>query len=524
MDESEFETQLDLGPRAIGAYARLSYSMWYALAEFIDNSTQSRLNYGGIIDDVLANEGTPLVVEISHNRLKRKLRIRDNSIGMSRNDLIDALRIAYPTPDSKGRSKYGMGMKTAACWIGENWQVVTAEWSSGIEWTAEFNVPDVIRGAGIPIRPRTVSADEHYTEIIISELNRSIQGRTEENIREYLGSMYRFDLLDGTLKLIYNDEPITAPDEREYDTDEHGETYKRAFETEINGHSVKGWVGVLRKGAGGRKYGGFSLFQNRRQIQGFPAAWKPKAIFGGVDDEGANNLIAQRLTGVIELDGFDVSHTKDAILFRDDEQDDLERFLYEITKDYRDYASRRRGDGQRGRPWNREKVKELIAGMRKEFTTDEMKDSAVDMLPPLETILANNRKQVESLTEDEEAATFEILPDLRVVVSLQERSENDPYLTISAGAQAGVLHVIVNNLHPYYADLDSPDAQEECLRQYIYDAIAEYQVSKLFGKVNPDAVRRKKNSLLHAKALHAENAATTLQTGEYEAIVKGGNG
>lgn len=522
-DEREFETTLSVGPSAIGAYSRLSYTMWHALAEFIDNSTQSRLNYGRIIDEVLSKEGTPLVVEISHDRLRKTLRIRDNSIGMSRDDLVNGLKIAHPTPDSRGRSKYGMGMKTAACWIGERWHVVTTEWASGVEWTAKIDVPSVASGGSIPVTPREVDADEHYTEIVISDLNRNIYGRTEENIREYLGSMYRYDLREGTLKLIYNGEEICSPGENEFDTDEHGSPYKREFETAINGHTVRGWVAVLRKGKGGRKYGGFSLFQNRRQIQGFPTAWKPRAIFGGVDDEGANNLIAQRLTGLIELDGFEVSHTKDAILFRDEEQEDLEAYLAEITKDYRDYASRRRGDGERGKPWSREKVKELIEGMKKEFTTDEIRDAAADLLPPLETIVANNQKQVNSLTEEEEAASFDVLPELKVRVWLQERSENDPYLTISAGAELGVLHVIINNLHAYYADIDSPDAKEECLRQYIYDAVAEYQVTKLFGKVNPDAIRRKKNSLLQAKALHAENAAVAIQNDEYEAIVKGGN-
>lgn len=524
MNEQEFEASLSVGPRAIGAYSRLSYTMWYALAEFIDNSTQSRLNYGSIIDEVLSKEGTPLVVEITHDRIRKTLRIRDNSIGMSRDDLVNALKIAHPTSDSKGRSKYGMGMKTAACWIGERWRVVTAEWASGIEWTADIDVPRVASGDKISVTPKRVKTDEHYTEIVISRLNRNIYGRTEENIREYLGSMYRYDLREGSLKLIYNGEEIPAPGENEFDTDEHGKPYKREFDTTINGRAVRGWVGVLRKGNGGRKFGGFSLFQNRRQIQGFPAAWKPRAIFGGVDDEGSNNLIAQRLTGLIELDGFEVSHTKDAILFRDDEQEQLETYLAEITKDFKTYASRRRGAGDRGKPWSREKVKELIEGMKKEFTTDEIKDAAVDLLPPLETILANNQKQVDSLTEDEEAASFDVLPDLKVRVWLQERSENDPYLTVTVAAEPGVLHVIINNLHPYYADIESQDAKEECLRQYIYDAVAEYQVSKLFGKVNPDAVRRKKNSLLYAKALHAENAASTIQNSEYEAIVKGGNG
>ena len=113
----QLEAELTVGPKAIDAYSRLSYTMWFALAEFVDNSTQSRLNYGNLIDEVLVQEGRPLVVSIYHDRLNKTLVIEDNSIGMSKDDLIAALRIANPTPDSRGRSKYGMGMKTAACWI-----------------------------------------------------------------------------------------------------------------------------------------------------------------------------------------------------------------------------------------------------------------------------------------------------------------------------------------------------------------------------------------------------------------------
>src|SRR6185503_9338502 len=113
--------------------------------------------------------------------------IKDNSIGMSKEDLVDALRIAYPTKDSKGRSKYGMGMKTAACWIGRKWQIVTCEWASGREWTAEVDVQGIAHdGKKIPLTVREVSKDLHYTKIVMTELHRNIQQRTEDTIKAYL--------------------------------------------------------------------------------------------------------------------------------------------------------------------------------------------------------------------------------------------------------------------------------------------------------------------------------------------------
>jgi hypothetical protein len=101
-----------------------------------------------------------------------------------------------------------------------------------------------------------------------------------------------------------------------------------------------------------------------------------------VDDEGANNLVAQRLTGLIELDEkFPISHTKDAILFEDEEEEELENTLYRLTKDYRDYAQRRRG--KRGHPLTRSNVSDLVDSLKAEFASSEMKDAVANsLLPP----------------------------------------------------------------------------------------------------------------------------------------------
>jgi hypothetical protein len=505
------ETELTIGPKAIDAYSRLSYTMWFALAEFVDNSTQSRLNYDSLLNDILKSEGAPLTVDIVHNRQTKEISIEDNSIGMTKADLIAALKIANPTADSKGRSKYGMGMKTAACWLGKKWKVVTCEFGSGEEWTAEVDVDAIANNhAKVPLSVKSVDRSCHYTKVIVSGLRRVIQKRTEEVIRTYLGSMYMFDLRknsDGTvpLKLTYNGEEVLPPDELQWDTDPSGKPMMHMLpEKRIGDKLITGWVGVLRKG--GRKFGGFSLFQNKRQIQGFPTAWKPKAIYGGVDDEGANNLIAQRLTGVLLLDGFVVSHTKDAVLFQEDEEDEIEKFLVEQSKDYRDYAQTRRGP--RGQVWSKDKVRDLVETMREEFTSTEIKDALnTASLPPIEVISANNQQQVKTLTKEDEVARLDILPDLTIIVSVKESSEYEPHVTLAAAAEPGIMHVIINGLHPYYQSLESKDAVDECVQQYIYDAVAEYKTSKLIGQVYPNSVRRLKDGLLRSRAVRIDNAA-----------------
>ncbi|GHU18214.1 hypothetical protein FACS189475_03330 [Betaproteobacteria bacterium] len=515
-----FETELTVGPKAIDAYSRLSYTMWFALAEFVDNSTQSRLNYGNLINEALREEGCPLTVSIIHDRPNKTLTIEDNSIGMSKNDLVAALRIAHPTPDSKGRSKYGMGMKTAACWIGAHWTVATCELGSGEEWTATVDVDAIANhGAKVPLTMRTVSRDDHYTRVTISSLRRVIQKRSEETIKDYLGSMYMFDLRPDpdvkdqvALKLTYNGEEVTPPQESDWDSDPSGTLMRRDLPTfsVVNGKTIKGWIGVLRKG--GRKYGGFSMFQNGRQIQGFPNAWKPNVIFGGVDDEGANNLIAQRLTGVLLLDGFGVSHTKDKVLFEGEEEEALEKFLVAETKAYAEYAKSRRGSG-RGPKWSKEQVRDLVKDMQTEFISAEIKDALNNAaLPPMETIVANNLQQRQSLTVDDEIGRLDILPDLQVRISLKETSPYEPHVTfVPGGAEANVIHVIINGLHPYYQTLEAKDAISECVQQYIFDAVAEFKASKLISRVNPDSVRNIKNNLLRARAEQIDNADTEVR-------------
>lgn len=495
----------DIGPGAITAYSRLPYTLWYALAEFIDNSTQSRENYREIIDPVLAEEGSPLTVEINYNPTERSITITDNSIGMSYNRLVAGLKIAQPTGDSRGRSRYGMGMKTAACWIGANWHVRTSEYQSGEEWRAVISVDDIAAGKKIPLTPRKIEKDKHYTEIKIWNLSRTVQKRTEETIMSYLGSMYRMDIRDQRLLILFNGKQVPLPEDLEFAKREDGSDAMEDFKTEIRGKEVTGWFGVLR--TGGRKFGGFSLFTNNRQIKGYPDAWKPRSVFGGVDEEGGNSLVSQRLVGEIHLDGFAVSHTKDAISWQWDEEEKLEKFLVENTAALKRLATSMRTKTPGGKSaWDRERLKEIFAEAKQEFTSEEFRDTVTEAaIPPIEVIQKANQQQVESLSESDMVLE---LPDvgagITVIVAFQDRSENDPHLVFVPSGDK--VTVIINERHPYYVDLeDSSERVKEIILQYVYDAVAEFRVSKRGQRQEPDSVRKLKDQLLRTKMRRLEN-------------------
>src|SRR5947207_1849972 len=106
---------------AILAYRRLSYRPWYAIAEFVDNSTDAyfRKPNRRLLDRAFKAEGTQLEVEVVYDRHSSTLRVDDNSSGMSEAELDDAMVIGRAPKSSGGRSEFGMGMKTAAIWFAD---------------------------------------------------------------------------------------------------------------------------------------------------------------------------------------------------------------------------------------------------------------------------------------------------------------------------------------------------------------------------------------------------------------------
>ncbi len=79
--------EMKIGLDAITSYKRLAYTPWHALAEFVDNSTQSYFDNKGTLDAAFSKEGEALEVSIAYEKDAGELRISDNSIGMSLTDL-----------------------------------------------------------------------------------------------------------------------------------------------------------------------------------------------------------------------------------------------------------------------------------------------------------------------------------------------------------------------------------------------------------------------------------------------------
>jgi histidine kinase/DNA gyrase B/HSP90-like ATPase len=503
---------LELGPEIIRSYRRLNYTAWHAMAEFVDNSTQSYFNNRVVLDEAYARETAErqgrgeegavcLEVSIIYDKSGRgKLRIVDTAMGMNLEELKQALRVAKPPINTVGRSKYGMGLKTAACWLGEVWTVRTKRLGDTTEHTIKVDVEKVASGQlELPHEIKSGrKPNEHYTIVEIEDLHVSLRGRRLGKVREFLASMYRADTREGHLLLTWDGYKLDFPpyDPTMFLSAPDGSRYFKEFDFTVAGKNVRGWGGVLQKG--GRPKAGFSIMQANRVVMGVPDAWRPEEIYG--PPPGSNDLVNQRLVGEIHLDEFDPSHTKDNIVWQGEQEADIENELQKIFVDYISAAKQPiKGAAPTLRNLTDLQVQAAIDDFEVELSSPAVANSVVrDEVPPPEVVEAGLRPLLD--TVDPENPTFSaVVGEVKVKGFLaSDLSVNDPYVALDATKDNEVI-VVINRSHPHMNELDGDVGLRNYLRHCTYDAIAEWKARHRAGTIEPDTIRLLKDQLLRIR-------------------------
>jgi hypothetical protein len=497
--------ELVIGPEAINSYQRLSYTAWHAIAEFVDNSTQSYMDNKEILDQQLKKEERPFEVSVVYdaNEATGVLRVSDNALGMSYADLQRALRIAIPPSNRMGRSRYGMGMKTAAFWIGRKWRIQTKKLGETEAHEVTIDVDKIITNKDMSVAYRPIpsqSPEAHYTIVEIFDHYRKFQGRTLSKISDFLRSMYRKDIETKQMRLLWRGQELTWEgfDSRLMQAAD-GSLYKKEFLFDVDGKVVMGWVGILKQGEGGRIEAGFSIIQSKRVIYGWPEAWRPTTIYGPF---GTNDLVNQRLVGELELDGFEVSHTKDSIQWRGEEEEQVEKKLKEYVNDYRTIATRRRGGPDQRGPAEAD-IKIAVAELEKELESPELVDQInlnINVVPPPDALIASRQKVIDSIEKTRTPTLQRVIkttPPLTIKIFLgTDLSERDAYVYQEATRPTELI-VTVNQNHPFWAtQLRGAESVLEYLRQCTYDALAEWQAGNKVSRFDADTVKWLKDGFL----------------------------
>lgn len=294
------------GVNMLRVLSHLNYKAWFALAEFVDNAVQSHAETG---------QKPTLHIDIEiDGGLESQIVIRDDAGGIRRRDFSRAFKPASTPPNPTGLSEFGMGMKSAAYWFADRWQVVTTSVDDPFAYSVEFDVDEITASDLETVRVDAIPIDlgSHFTEIRLKGVRHLPVGRTIGKIKDHLRDIYREFIDGGSLILRVNGQQLRHeyPDilRAPIFSDPSGPAllWRRDLDFSFgDGKRATGFVAL--RDPGSTKNTGLSLFRRGRIIQGSAdEGYKPAALFGG-----GNSYESQRLFGDLHLDGFGVSHTKD---------------------------------------------------------------------------------------------------------------------------------------------------------------------------------------------------------------------
>lgn len=312
----EIKTEiLNIQPNAsiLNVFSRLSYKPWYALAEFVDNSTQSFLSNK---DELMRSKSNfKLKIEIVYDETQKVLTIIDNAFGMDHQQFKNAILLDSKNENQVGRNEFGMGLKTAASWFGNIWSVESSQYGSKYEYYASINIPQlqITEQNSTEIKVKEVLPEKHGTIIKIADVTKPIVGgRTIGKIKELLSSMYRRDLKSNVVEIWFNGMPIKFeeyPILEDYKKKNWKKNIDFNFDFDGISHNVTGFVAIMNPGSFGKA--GFALFRhNRVVIGGLEQNYKPSEIFGQ-----AQSQISLKLFGELDVNSFPVNQAKDGFVW-----------------------------------------------------------------------------------------------------------------------------------------------------------------------------------------------------------------
>lgn len=493
--------KFEIGSQVVFQYRRLSYKSWYALAEFVDNSTQSYFANKSVLDKALKKANEPLAVRINYDSKSKQLLISDNAMGMAEEDLEAALRVGHPPQDTSGRSEFGMGLKTAASWFGNEWTITTSKLGEPYELEVTVEVEKIGSGdLDLKVKKTPRDKDLHYTTLAIKKMHNKINGHAIRNIKECLGSIYREDLRENRLELLFNDSHIESPINFSDDVflkRSDGTLVRADVATTIGGKLVKGWIGVLNPNFTSRRNAGFAIIRRGRCIQGWLDAWEPEKIFGA-----GGGLINQRVAGELILDDFGVSHTKDAILWDNDDEDDLINYLAELCAMHQILKIAREHRGSTDTVTD-DAVAKVAKGIEEKLNSDEMVARiAIDEVPPPEVLRDKQKDAQDREDGSEQSSDPEIVIDLKngtlIHVYFYDAHTLEPYYmawpTEDSNLKSSTLKIYINKNHPSFRSLPDHVAIEVWMLHCAFDAVAEWKCEQRSVPIEAYTVRELKDS------------------------------
>lgn len=532
-----FEVDIQPDVSALRMFRSMSFTPWYALGEFVDNSLTSAMKNQ---DALIAINGSDyrVRIQIDFPDGTNDLVIKDNAAGISREEMKRALRMGKAPQDiSVGLSRHGVGMKAAAFWWGSRLEIKTYPlgeangWHTVVDVSENGEMASHVRVAPIPSRGFPGS------EIRILDLwQKTPVGRTKGAIRAYLPSIYRAFLGGGTgavevgctleyegVPLRYKNPPLlNAP----YWPTKEGPVegalsglWRREFEVELStGKHISGWYGILATLS--RDKSGFFLHYRGKGIAGVVPVLPADDGRGGHEAEGAKDAIArasykprkifgnagsypdQSYVGEFDISDFGKTISTDAPLWSPDEElefidalfehmvSDESRHFIRMAHNYRRLAAREtRREIDRTNAQEFDRIQSALNDSVEHVEVDDLPDTAYTPPPAPPTDPSR-----ETMERDVQTFAINDRDGHRHVFTIEFISDRSADFIGLFGEAGGLSHTVqVNRAHPTLDDIPE-DAKTHLLLQRIAVALASAEV--FLTMRHKDQVRAKMNEHL----------------------------
>lgn len=172
-DINKHTVSIAIGTTMFARYADLPNTVSHAIAEFIDNALQSYRDNKERLLSINPDFKFKVTVDFEWNaddNRAKTIKISDNAGGLNFQSFQKAFITAENPEDNKGLNEFGMGMKTAAGWLGNTWSVQTTALEEPVERFYKFDLQYVLDNdlKELPYTETPCPIQDHYTIITIS--------------------------------------------------------------------------------------------------------------------------------------------------------------------------------------------------------------------------------------------------------------------------------------------------------------------------------------------------------------------
>ena len=359
-----------IGSSMYGRFEDLPNTPSHDIAEFVDNALQASRDKRPDLLALDPDYKLRVIINIdwdetetkSDKRQAVRFFIEDNAGGISIDRFTHAFEPAYTPENNTGLNEFGMGLKTAACWLGKEWTVTTKALGESVERVVHFDLTEVQEKKldKVPVATNPADVNAHYTRIEIEcPTKNAPYERSLSKLKTELASIYRNALRHNEVDIYVNDDPLSfaeynilkAPFVKDPDGPEI--EWKKEINFSFLKYKATGFIALLRDI--NNQQNGFVLSRRGRVIIGAESDGRyfPKSLSGS-----PGNFRYKRVFGEIELEGFSVSFNKNDI----QDKDNLEMLMQALYSQVQNKDFKMMTQADDYRPDNTAKiVKKLVS-------------------------------------------------------------------------------------------------------------------------------------------------------------------